>query len=358
MQVKDSTIAMSSSYVRARKHTKSESLTAWIGSRPDQAPQGRGITSAPFSDRVAISDEARTALAERARGSAATQSVTDPLNDEDAGLDSKTRMAKRIIELLTGIKIETINITKIKDAQAAEAASQASAATGNAANDADWGAEYQSTETTTDTQEMSFEAEGLITTADGQAVRFTLGLSMRSEETFTRSISARFGNAKKVDPIVLNLTGEAAQLTDDLFEFDLNADGATEMISHLRPGSGFLVFDRNGDGAVNDGSELFGPTSGNGMSELSELDTDGSGWIDEGDDAWSQLYVWTRDSAGKDALTTPSSAGVGAIFLGSVDAQFEIKDSTNRTAGELARMGLYLRTDKTVRTVQQVDLVV
>ena len=49
------------------------------------------------------------------------------------------------------------------------------------------------------------------------------------------------------------------------FAFDLNADGQAEQINFVAPGSGFLVFDRNQDGKVNNGSELFGPTTDNGF---------------------------------------------------------------------------------------------
>jgi hypothetical protein len=89
------------------------------------------------------------------------------------------------------------------------------------------------------------------------------------EET---NVSLRLGDAaRKTDPLVLNFAGTAAQLTDQRFSFDLNADGSDEQINFVTPGSGFLVFDRNQDGKVNNGSELFGPTTGDGFQELAAL---------------------------------------------------------------------------------------
>ena len=49
----------------------------------------------------------------------------------------------------------------------------------------------------------------------------------------------------------------------------------------LGSGSGFLALDKNGNGKIDDGSELFGTKSGDGFADLAEYDSDGNGWIDE-----------------------------------------------------------------------------
>lgn len=63
-------------------------------------------------------------------------------------------------------------------------------------------------------------------------------------------------------PIVMDVAGRGYQLTsvEDGVFFDLNADGVAERVAWTEPGSGngWLVFDRNGNGVVDDGSELFG----------------------------------------------------------------------------------------------------
>jgi hypothetical protein len=129
--------------------------------------------------------------------------------------------------------------------------------------------------------------------------RFDLQLSMSRAYHEESTTSLRLGDAaRKTDPLVLNFAGTAAQLTGQRFAFDLNADGQTEQINFVAPGSGFLVFDRNQDGKVNNGSELFGPTTNNGFQELAALDDDRNGWIDESDAAFDRLQVWTRDGAG------------------------------------------------------------
>lgn len=69
-------------------------------------------------------------------------------------------------------------------------------------------------------------------------------------------VSIRLGDArKKQDPLVLNFSGTATQLTGQRFKFDLNSDGKSEDINMVTGGSGFLALDRNGDGKINNGSE-------------------------------------------------------------------------------------------------------
>ena len=95
------------------------------------------------------------------------------------------------------------------------------------------------------------------------------------------------------------------------FDFDLDSDGTREKLP-LVSGSGF-AFDRNANGRIDDGRELFGPASGDGFSELARLDDDANGWIDEADAAWSQLRVWRPDAAGKGSVRSLSEVGVGAL---------------------------------------------
>ena len=167
----------------------------------------------------------------------------------------------------------------------------------------------------------------------------------------------RLGDAaRKTDPLVLNFAGNAAQLTDQRFAFDLNADGQAEQINFVAPGSGFLVFDRNQDGKVNNGSELFGPTTDNGFQELAALDDDGNGWIDESDAAFKRLQIWTRDGHGNDLLKSLSETGVGAIGLGNIATPFDIKNNANQLLGQIRSSGIVLQENGAAGTIQQIDL--
>jgi hypothetical protein len=178
-----------------------------------------------------------------------------------------------------------------------------------------------------------------------------------SREFYTeQNINIRAGDALK-DPLVINFSGTAAQLTQRDFSFDIDADGTEEQISFVAPGSGFLALDKNNDGQINDGSELFGTASGNGFGDLSVYDLDGNNWIDENDAVYQNLRIWTKNSEGNDQLIALGKAGVGALYLGHIETLFSVKDDENGLLGQVRETGLAIMESGQVITMQQIDLV-
>ena len=129
-------------------------------------------------------------------------------------------------------------------------------------------------------------------------------------------------------------------------------------MSFVAPGSGFLALDLNGDGKVNNGSELFGPKSGDGFADLAKYDSDGNNWIDENDPIYDKLRIWTKDSDGNDKLLALGEKGVGAVYLGNVDTNFSMKDSGNNLQGQISKTGIFLRENGTAGTINHIDLAV
>lgn len=202
-----------------------------------------------------------------------------------------------------------------------------------------------------------FSTTGMVKTADGRELSFNLELSMsrRFEEYYESSYST--GKVRYCDPLVINLDTEIAQVSDQKFFFDLDQDGVQEEISTLKQGSGFLALDLNGDGQINDGGELFGAKSGNGFGDLEKYDSDGNGWIDEADDVWKKLLIWTKDDEGNDKLYHLSDLGVGAIGLGNVSTQFALNsEKDNHNNAMIRRTGIFLYENGNVSTVQHLDL--
>lgn len=62
------------------------------------------------------------------------------------------------------------------------------------------------------------------------------------------------------------------------------------------------------------------------------LDKDNNGWIDESDDTFSQLRVWTKDSAGNDQLKTLKQANVSALSLSRSSTLFDLERQQQRPA--------------------------
>lgn len=207
-------------------------------------------------------------------------------------------------------------------------------------------------------QHTQFSAQGKVTTANGEQISFNLNLQM------SRSFSAQFMSERQQgwvmkDPLTVNFGGTPAELTLNKYEFDIDADGQADQISFVAPGSGFLAFDKNGDGIINDGSELFGAQSGDGFSELAAYDEDGNGWIDENDAIFSKLEVWQKDANGLDKLQGLLELNIGAIALANVATPFNFKDGDNALQGQLKNSGIFLYEDgRGAGTVQQIDLAV
>ena len=162
--------------------------------------------------------------------------------------------------------------------------------------------------------------------------------------------------ASMCDPLVINLNGNVADLSDQTFLFDLDGDGQEDEINRLAAGSGFLALDKNGDGVINDGTELFGTQSGNGFADLAAYDTDHNGFIDEGDEIWNHLKIWVMDEDGQQRLYTLAEKGVGAICLRSSATDFSITDENNQEKGRIRRTGFFLYENGETGSVQHVDL--
>ncbi len=145
-------------------------------------------------------------------------------------------------------------------------------------------------------------------------------------------------NFDMFDPVVIPLAGPLT-LTGprDGVLFDFDSDGVAEQLAWTRADSnaGFLALDRNGNGAIDDGSELFGPpvfrrpksvrsVRANGFSELAVLDGSDHGGNEDGridarDAAFPLLRLWFDRN--HDGLSQPeelvplAEAGIRSIEL-------------------------------------------
>ena len=209
-----------------------------------------------------------------------------------------------------------------------------------------------------ESESTTFASSGMVKTQDGRSIDFNIEVSM--SRAFTSQINTlTTQNYIKTDPLVINLDTDIGSVTDQKFLFDLDSDGDEEEISFAGKGSGFLALDKNGDGRIGDGSELFGTKSGDGFKDLAAFDEDGNGWIDENDSIYSKLKVWTKDEDGNDYLINLKDADVGAIYLDNADTQFSLKDGINRLNGEIKKTGIYLHESTgAAGTLNHVDLAV
>jgi hypothetical protein len=274
------------------------------------------------------------------------------ISDEDK---LKIKLIEEFLRQLTGkdIKIRIPDkLVKEDDA----AAQPQSAAAQQGSGSLGFGIVYNKTVALTQSESTAFRATALITTEDGRQINAHSSLALKKSITAAESTTIRFGNAT-VDPLVLNFAAASASASNTKFAFDLNVDGKTEQISFVGPGSGILALDRNGDGFINNGDELFGPQSGNGFVDLSKLDIDRNDWIDENDDIYDRLQIWVKDESGSDRLFALADKGIGAIYLGNVETPFTL-GSAGSIDASIRRTGIFVREDGTAGTIQHVDMVV
>ncbi len=361
MKIVNSNLQMASNHLSTQRDEQRESLTLWRDGQEAQSVSGP-VTRARF-DSMAKSlqmEFQQVDISAEASSLQPTKAVV--VDDEQLGpMDElEQSLIKLLVEQLTGKEIKLHAPSEIEDAQAtAETEDIPDPDQTQPASDdrQGWGLIYDYYESHYESESTSFSAQGVVRTADGEEIEISVELNMSREFYSEQRVNLRAGDALK-DPLVINFSGTAAELTQRNFSFDIDADGTSDQIAFVGPGSGFLALDRNGDGEINDGSELFGPESGNGFADLAQYDLDGNGWIDENDSIYERLRIWSKDGAGNDLLLALGQRGVGAIYLGHIDTPFLLKDITNDTLGAVRDSGIFLQEEGGVGTIQQLDLVV
>jgi trimeric autotransporter adhesin len=139
-------------------------------------------------------------------------------------------------------------------------------------------------------------------------------------------------DAEHGSPLVVDITGDGLKLGQAGVgvHFDLYANGTPLHLQWVRKGGdeAFLVADWNGNGVVDDGSELFGEgttlineggIAANGYIALAQYDSPSLGGNDDGvisnaDAVWPMLRLWLDSNAdGKSTraeLKTPKALGL------------------------------------------------
>jgi len=211
---------------------------------------------------------------------------------------------------------------------------------------------YQESET------LNYATTGKVTTADGRTIEFNMEVAMSRNYVETSQVLSHETQVIYTDPLVISLDSNPIGVSDQKWQFDIDGDGCKDNISMLSKGSGFLVFDKNNDGIINNGLEMFGARTGNGFAELMEYDDDGNGWIDENDSIFSKLAVWAKDDSGDDRMLGLKEANVGAIYLKNLATSYALKSlEDNESNAKIKSTGMYLTEDGLASSMHQLDLV-
>jgi hypothetical protein len=137
------------------------------------------------------------------------------------------------------------------------------------------------------------------------------------------------------DPLTLDLDGDGIETTGingyaNTVLFDHDGDGVKTGTGWVKGDDAFLALDRNGNGMIDNGSELFGidtvmsngQNAANGFAALADLDSNGNGQFDSADAQFANVRLWRdldQDGVSDEGeLLTLEEAGVASINLSNV----------------------------------------
>ncbi len=354
MKVQQSNVSLTSGHCVFERETRQESLKYWVGQRPlTQGDSENQNAPSPSSGLLTPQAHSSSPRKDNDQAGGVQRSKSD---EEDVTLSPLLRTIKALVEKMFGQKIKLVVVPKCDGASSCGTGHVSESQAESGGEGKGWGMEYDSTETRLEYESMDFSAQGVVRTADGQDIQFSLSIQMERAFYEENHLQIRAGDAL-VDPLVINFDGNAVQLANRNFQFDLNADGQVEQIAMVKAGSAFLALDKDLDGVINNGKELFGPTTGRGFEELSAYDQDHNGWIDDNDPIFSQLRLLSQNSEGQMHLDTLKEKQVGAIYLHNTSTPFVLKDTNQQTTGEVATSSVCLFESGAAGVIQQVNLV-
>jgi hypothetical protein len=161
------------------------------------------------------------------------------------------------------------------------------------------------------------------------------------------------------DPLVLDLDGDGFETTPlsktPPVMFDGDADAIKNATAWIGSDDGLVVLDRNGNGSIDNGGELFGDstilttgpdigkTAAHGFVALADLDSNLDGLFNASDAQFGAVRIWrdfNQDGLSQsDELKTLSESGVASIALASTSS------ATSYGDGLLVRDGSFTRSD-------------
>lgn len=353
LKIVQSNINMSSQNIKLSSKNQTESLRVWADGKELQAKlSDKSKLISLKLDKLELSQAAKNSIPKAVTPINDENLIELELSDEDK---QKIELIENLLKQLTGKDYKFYNVDKLKfrktDTPEVHAPSQNNS---SAPQRLGWGIQYDFHEVKLEAEHTTFNAEGVVKTADGRTISFKVDTSMYRESRSETTIRFRAGDAP-IDPLFINFSGTPSY-SNTRSQFDLNSDGVMENIPDVASNGGYLALDKNNDGVINNGTELFGPQSGDGFSELAQYDTDNNNWIDENDPIFNSLQIWMKDTNGNDKLYALAEKGLGAIYLGNVETDFTIKNNTDSVLAQIKKSGIYLNENGSVGTIQHIDL--
>ncbi len=174
------------------------------------------------------------------------------------------------------------------------------------------------------------------------------------DPTFAGDYETPIGVVASYSPLILDLDGDGVETLGKTegVQFDLDNNGFAETVGWAASDDGLLALDRNGDGKITGGFELFGNNTtlgtgglaSNGFEALAEFDDNGDGVINANDAVYNDLKVWRDYSANgrseSSELQSLAEAGVAALNL-----TYTTSDTVDEHGNEHRQNGSYIDSE-------------
>ena len=159
----------------------------------------------------------------------------------------------------------------------------------------------------------------------------------------------------RVDPLIFDLDGDGIKTTSldqSRAYFDLDSNGFAERTAWVDASDGLLVLDRNNDGQITSGQELFGDQTllangrraDSGFEALREFDSNRDGRIDAKDEVYSKLKIW-RDLNGDGISQAEELKGLSDYNIASISLSSTSSNASDAMNNIQRRVGSFIKTD-------------
>lgn len=168
----------------------------------------------------------------------------------------------------------------------------------------------------------------------------------------------RDGKFNIYDPLVLDLDGDGIELIGhNQFQgalFDFDANGIKNATGWVKADDGLLVFDKNNNGVIDSGLELFGDATilkdgtkaQHGFMALADLDSNGDGKIDANDADFDKLKIW-RDLNGDGISQEGELFTLSELGIQSLNLDYQNINQNLSNGNSLSQIGSFTKTDGT-----------
>jgi hypothetical protein len=218
------------------------------------------------------------------------------------------------------------------------------------------GQTYQQSLSYFEAQSITFNAEGTISTKDGQNVKFSVSLSMSHLFYSQENVNAASGDANTDKPLQVSYSGMAAELTTTSFKFSIDSKGSLDQVATspkpaiADPASAHNASDKPVKEVKND-------TADDKMHKATAKQNDSLESIFDGFKSFiSALRIWQHHADGSQQLLALGEQSIGAVFLGHVTKPLAAEPKAGALPGVFSNGSIVVPEPTKPSTAAQINI--